>query len=103
MVVYVAESAARLGCSDRAFRRIAQAADPQAIFDDITAVRYGLAFGRLRFDVECEPCGDKGPDLAVSRDGETAFVEVRRFHPPATDIYEAAGSGGDALSGYGSP
>lgn len=73
------------------------------MFDDIAAIKVGLAFVTLRFDVECEPLGDKGPDLAVSRDSETAFVEVRRFHPPATDIYEAYGADRDSPSRYGNP
>jgi hypothetical protein len=73
------------------------------MFDDIAAIRFGLAFAMSRFDVECEPLGDNGPDLAIFRDGETACVEVRRLRPLPTDVYESDGIGEDTLSRYGKP
>ena len=67
--------------SDLKFKRIAQAPDIESLLDYIAEIRFGLIFAGLRYEIEFEPLGEKGPDLMVSRDGQSAFLEVKRFRP----------------------
>lgn len=67
--------------SGAVFRRIAQATSAEAMFDYFAEIRFGLIFKELRFEIEFEPHGRRGPDVAVSRDGQTAYVEIKRFRP----------------------
>ena len=61
------------------FKRIADAPDREQICDYLAEIRYALIFIGLRFQVQVEPLGKKGPDLEISRDGHSAVVEVKRF------------------------
>jgi len=72
-------AAARLGRSESICRRIAQAKSTEQILDYFAEVRFGLLFAHLRFAAVFEPLGLKGPDLSISRDGHSAYVEVKRF------------------------
>src|SRR2546426_3148996 len=72
-------AAARLGRSESICRRIAQAKNTEQILDYVAEVGFGLLFAHLRFATGFEPLGLKGPDLSISRDGHSAYVEVKRF------------------------
>jgi len=77
--------------ANRVFRRIASASDKEQLDDYLAEVRYALVFAGLGFQVEIEPFGSKGPDLRVSRDGQSVAVEVMRFRkmypgPPVLDL-----------------
>src|SRR5947207_1715445 len=74
-------AAARLGRSESICRRIAQAKNTEQILDYFAEVGFGLLFAHLRFEAVFEPLGVKGPDLSISRDGQSAYVEVKRFRP----------------------
>ena len=91
-------AAARLGRSESICRRIAQANNTEQILDYFAEVRFGLLFAHLRFEAVFEPLGVKGPDLSISRDGQSAYVEVKRFRPG--DRVEEIG---DGLTRYGNP
>ena len=65
--------------SESVFRRISKAKEDEAVFDYLAEIRFGLTFASLEFELKFEPCGEKGPDLLVSRDGQSAYVEVRRI------------------------
>jgi hypothetical protein len=67
--------------ADLKFRRIAQAPDVEALGDFSAEITFGLIFVGLRFEIEFEPLGEKGPDLLIARDGKSAYVEVKRFRP----------------------
>jgi hypothetical protein len=67
--------------SDLKFKRIAQAPDLETLSDYIAEIRFGLIFAGLRHEIEFEPLGEKGPDLMVSRDGQSALLEIKRFRP----------------------
>src|ERR1700746_3472713 len=72
-------TAARLKGSESTFRRIARANDAEQISDYLAEIRFGLMFAQVHFETEFEPMGIKGPDLSISRDGQSAYVEVKRF------------------------
>ncbi len=91
-------AAARLGRSDSICRRIAQAKNTEQILDYVAEGRFGLLFAHLRFATRFEPLGLKGPDLSISRDGQSAYVEVKRFRPG-----DRAEEIGDELTPYGNP
>jgi hypothetical protein len=61
------------------FKRIAHAPDVEALSDYIAEIRFGLIFAGLHYEIGFEPLGEKGPDLVISRDGQSAYVEVKRF------------------------
>lgn len=91
--------------SESVFRRIARASNTESILDYFAEIRFARIFAGLRFEAEFEPCGEKGPDLRVSRDSQSAYVEVKRFRPseednPAYLSYPIAGS---MLVPYGDP
>jgi len=91
-------AAARLGRSDSICRRIAQAKNTEQILDYVAEGRFGLLFAHLRFETGFEPLGLKGPDLSISRDGQSAYVEVKRFRS-GDRVQEI----GDELTAYGNP
>jgi len=74
---------ARLKNSVRKFKLITEATDREQMKNYLAEVRYALIFQFLAFAVEAEPLGNNtvGPDFRISRDGDEAYVEVRRFHP----------------------
>ncbi len=90
--------ASRMTGAARKLSRIAHAADREQLADYLAEIRFALVFASLRFSVEMEPSGNKGPDLRVTRDGFSPIVEVLRFKhvypgPPefkATDLYIAS-------------
>lgn len=63
----------------RLFRRISSAKDEEQLKDCLVEVRYAVVFLGLRFDVEFEPLGSKGPDLRIARGGQQVIVEITRF------------------------
>jgi len=67
--------------SESVLRRISQAKEDQAVFDYLAEIRFGLTFASVEFELQFEPCGEKGSDLLVSRNGQSAYVEVRRIRP----------------------
>jgi hypothetical protein len=77
-------------------RRVGSAPNVEQLLDYLAEVRYALVFAGLAFEVEVEPQGKAGPDLAVARNGHFALVEVRRFRkvypgPPMLDPTKAPG------------
>jgi hypothetical protein len=92
-------AAARLNGSESTFRRIAQANDAEQMSDYFAEIRFGLMFAQLHFETEFEPLGVKGPDLSISRDGQSAYVEVKRFRSGGPAIEEISGE----LTPYGNP
>ncbi len=101
------KAASSLEGSESVFRRIAQAAkarDIGAILDYVAEIRFGLTFAELQFHTAFEPLGRKGPDLSVSRNNESAFVEVKRIRPRLTGDQLVTRSGDDnELVQYGNP
>jgi hypothetical protein len=94
-------AAARLKGSESTFRRIAQTNDAGQILDYFAEIRFGLMFAHLRFVTAFEPLGTTGPDLSISRDGQKAYVEVKRFR--SDNRTEEIGEPGDELQPYGNP
>lgn len=92
-------AAARLKGSESTFRRIAQANDAEQMSDYFAEIRFGLMFAQLHFETGFEPFGIKGPDLSISRDGHSAYVEVKRFRSDEPAIEEIC----DELIAYGNP
>jgi hypothetical protein len=93
------QAAAHVAGSESIFRRIAQTKDAEQIWDYFAEIEFGLMFKQLRFETCFEPCGAKGPDMSISRDGQSAYVEVSRFRPGGTAIDEVA----EELLPYGNP
>lgn len=90
--------------SDLKFKRIAQAQDIETLSDYIAEIRFGLIFAGLRHEIEFEPLGEKGPDLMVSRDGQSAFLEIKRFRPSTRPKESADIHNGDLIfKQYGDP
>jgi hypothetical protein len=90
--------------ADGLFARVASATDKETSLDHLAVARYALVFAGLGFQVEVEPDGDAGPDLAISRDGHRVVVEVTRFRPinpgpPVVDFAEPP----PILAEYGNP
>ncbi len=79
--IRLADIASLFPGSDSVFRRISHAKEDEAVLDYLAEIRFGLTFAGLEFDLRFEPGGEKGPDLLVSRDGQSAHVEVRRIRP----------------------
>lgn len=65
--------------ANKVFGRIASAADKEQLADYLAEIQYALIFAGLRFEVEFEPSGNKGPDLGIARGGQQAIVEIMRF------------------------
>jgi hypothetical protein len=81
----------RMPGASRLFKRIASAPEREQLEDYLAEVRYALVFAGLKFQVEIEPWGRKGPDLRISRDDHQAVVEITRFRkmypgPPVLDL-----------------
>ena len=86
------------------FKRIASSEDIEQLQDYLTEIRYALLFVGLRFQVEIEPLGPKGPDLKIIRDGHPILVEITRFRkiypgPPVLDLSDE----NTILPTYGNP
>src|SRR6266496_4768410 len=92
-------AAACLKSSESTFRRIARANDAEQISDYFAEIRFGLMFAQMRFETKLEPLGVKGPDLSISRDGQSAYVEVKRFRSGGPAIEDIS----DELTPYGNP
>ena len=65
--------------ADSKFKHIAEAPDKEQLYDYLAEIKYALVFAGLGFQVEAEPLRDRGPDLRISRDNYSVFVEVKRF------------------------
>jgi hypothetical protein len=94
------KAAAALKGSESTFERIARAAkaeDMAGVLDYFAEIRWGLTFAGLKFDAEFEPCGKEGPDLLVSRDGQPAYVEVKRLRPSVEDNGPPTGIEGELM------
>jgi hypothetical protein len=106
LVDYV-KAASSLKGSESVFRRIAQAAkagNSGAILDYFAEIRFALTFAKLQFDTAFEPLGRTGPDLSVSRNRQSASVEVKRLRPRAKRDELVSQSGGEnELVQYGNP
>ena len=77
--------------SNRIFKRIASCNDVEQLQDYLIEAVYALSFVGLRFQVEIEPLGQKGPDLKIIRDDHQVLVEITRFRkiyqgPPVLDL-----------------
>lgn len=75
---------------NKVFGRIASAIDKEQLADYLVEIQYALIFAGLSFQVGFEPLGNKGPDLGITRDGQSIIVEVKRFRkmypgPPILD------------------
>jgi hypothetical protein len=82
--IRLVEEATKVPGSESVFRRIARSNSVGDLLDCTTEIRYALVFDRLHFDVRFLPPGkEELPDLLVSRDNESAYVEVRRIRPPS--------------------
>ena len=90
-LVLLMNAAAPLKGSSAVFRRMAQATSAETILDYLAEIRFGLTFRGLRFEVEFEPRGRRGPDFAVFRDRHSTYVEVKRFRPSVEHDGPAAG------------
>jgi hypothetical protein len=99
-LVVLMNAAAPFKGSGAVFRRMSQATSAETMLDYSAEIRFGLTFKGLRFEIEFEPCGSKGPDLAVFRDGQSTYVEVKRFRPSIEDDGPTVGIG-DELMPYG--
>lgn len=64
---------------DSIIRRIADSRDEKQLKDYLTEVRYALVFAALQFQINIEPFEKKGPDLKISKNGNSAIVEIARF------------------------
>ncbi|HXM64509.1 MAG TPA: hypothetical protein VN950_26850 [Terriglobales bacterium] len=106
LVDYI-KAASSLRGSESVFRRVAQAArakDVGAILDYFAEIRFGLTFAELQFDTAFEPLGEKGPDLSVSRNCQSACIEVKRLRPRAKGDQLVSRSGDEnELVQYGNP
>jgi hypothetical protein len=81
--IRLVEKAAKIVGSESVFRRIANAKDVGGVLDCTIEISYALVFDRLHFEVKFLPPGNvEMPDLLVSRDGKSAYVEIRRIRPP---------------------
>lgn len=81
--------------------RFDSATDEETLLDHVTELRYGLVLTGLGFSVEYEPHGRFGPDLAISRDGLSAEIEITRFRPIHAGPPAVSEVG--TLSTYGNP
>lgn len=91
---------------DVVMRRIGTAPDSEQFYDYFNEIRFALIFLGLGFEVEFEPLGKKGPDLKITRDGEKALVEIKRFRkmhpgPPIIDLDQEEEL--ETLPKYGNP
>lgn len=94
--------AASLEGIESVLRRIIQRPDDQ-ISDHMAEIKYGVLFKDCDFRVKFEPTGSKGPDLLVTRDEMSAFVEVKRYRPKVgEELPQEWGPDGTFLS-YGDP
>lgn len=71
------------------FNAIANERDVEQLKDTLTEIKYAVIFMQLGFQVEIEPLLNKqeassNPDLRITRDGYSSFVEVKRFRAPGT-------------------
>jgi len=75
--------AAKIEGAYSVFKRIIAANNVGDLLDCTAEIRYALVFDGLRFGVKFVPPGAEArPDLLVARDGEMAYVEVRRIRQP---------------------
>lgn len=65
---------ARIDGSNLKFKRIARATSIEELGDLNAELTFAMLFVGLGFEACFEPTGEKGPDLSVSRDGESAYV-----------------------------
>lgn len=82
--IRLVEQATGIEGSESVFKRIASTKSVGDLLDCTTEIRYALVFDELRFRVRFLPPPGTGemPDLLVSRDKESAHVEIRRIRPP---------------------
>lgn len=89
------EAVANIPGIDRTFRRIAYVKDPEQALDYLAEVRYILVFRGLDFQINVEPLGSCGPDILISKEDHSSFVEITRFRKiypgPSEIIFEKYG------------
>jgi hypothetical protein len=89
--IQLVEEATKIIGSESVFRRIANAKSVGDLFDCTIEIRYALVFDSLHFQVKFLPPGTvEMPDLLVSRDDQSAYVEIRRIRPPHPQRLPAA-------------
>lgn len=66
-------------------------------------IKYGVLFKDCDFRVKFEPTGSKGPDLLVTRDEMSAFVEVKRYRPKEGEELPQDWGPDETLLSYGDP
>lgn len=89
--VRLVEEATKIVGSESVFRRIAKAKSAGDLLDCTVEIRLALVFDTLRFEVKfLTPGTVEMPDLLVSRDGKSAYVEIRRIRPPHPQHLPAA-------------
>jgi hypothetical protein len=107
--IRLVEEATKLVGSESVFRRIAHAERVGDLLDCTAEIRYALVLDALRFEVRFLPPGTvEMPDLFISRDGQSAFVEIRRIRPPHPQrlpfaLQSHVGDDDDLLTGLPEP
>jgi hypothetical protein len=96
---------ARLDGSELKFRRFARASHIEELSDLNAELTFALLFVGLGFGVAFEPTGDKGPDLSICKDSQSAHVEVKRFRQGTTATPQKPATTDDPLifRPYGQP
>jgi hypothetical protein len=81
--IRLVQAANRIECSESVLKRIVAAKSVGDLLDCTAEIRYALVFDGLHFNVKFATSGTVAmPDLLVSRDGHSAYVEVRRIRQP---------------------
>jgi hypothetical protein len=82
----------RIEGSESLFRRIIKATSLSDVLDCTAEIRYALVFAGFRFIVAfVPPRSGAMPDLLVSRNDESAYVEITRIRqPPGPELIRAA-------------
>jgi hypothetical protein len=101
-LIHLVKRAADIEGVESVFQRILER-DDQMAMDHLAEIRYGVLFKKCRFRPQFEPTGNMGPDLMISKNGVSAFVEVKRYRPKEGEqIPEEWGPHG-TLQQYGDP
>lgn len=87
------------------FKRFARASTIDELGDLNAELTFALLFVGLGFDVAFEPTGNRGPDISIRRDSQSAYVEVKRIRPRSSATAKPAVMTGEPLllQQYGQP
>lgn len=96
----------RMSGSAVKFHEIANESNKEQLLDTLAEVKYAVIFSELDFSVEIEPLRKESqganPDLRISKDSYSSFVEVGRFRPSRNPVPMLSSTSG-VLSEYGDP